>query len=170
MSEVSVSGNSSQDLYKLWQEKLKEQESKDSEIKAKEENISLNNADIEVKTANQTQAETALQEATRKVTTEMSNYTSTSAAWSVAQGNVKALAAQAAKEPENETLQAQYKNAKSNLEKLEKSLKEAEVRVQQAKENQVNAENALEQAKTELAEKQELKTNLETELAELKSD
>ena len=47
MSEVSVSGNSSQDLYKLWQEKLKEQESKDSEIKAKEENISLNNADID---------------------------------------------------------------------------------------------------------------------------
>ena len=170
MTSVSINGRTSQDLYNIWQEKLKAKETKQAELTGTETELNQTKTDISNRSAAQIQAEESLNLITGKVTAEVSNYNIISQQWSVANSQVSSLAAKCAQDPENESLQAQYSSAKANLEKIKQNLQEAERRVQAAKIEQEQAQKVLDNATKALEEAQTKADELEHKLNELKTE
>ena len=170
MSQISLNTNSSAELYKSWQEKLKAEQAKKAELQTKQTELTTATNDINVKTNAQTQAETRVANTTQNVTNLMNSHNALSQQWNIANNQVANLAAQLAKSPEDSQLQAKYDSAKANLQSLEISLQESNTKLQAAKTEQEEAEKALEKAKTELLEAEALQKELESSVAELEGE
>ncbi len=170
MTDVSINGSLSQDLYNICQEKLKEKQAKIDKLNNKETQLTSAKNDVTTKTTEQTKAQENLDKTLQNVTDAVNNYNTLSQRWQVASSMVSSLAAKCSQEPENESLKAQYLSAKSNLERLKQEMEAAEKKFQQAKTEQEKAEQALNQAKEELDKAEAKVLDLEKEITDLKSE
>ena len=170
MTNVSINGSSSQDLYNIWQQKLNEKQAKNEELKAKETQLTTAKSDVETKTTEQVKAQESVTAANQRVTEMVSNYNVVLQRWNIASSQVTTLAAKCAQDPENESLKSQYERAKANLETLKKELENSEKNVQIAKDEQDKAEKGLEIADKKLNDAATKVSDIEKEISEIKTD
>ncbi len=171
MANISVTAGTSQELYNVLQEKLKNKQTKNSELNNKETELTNKNQDIETKSEAQNLAEQKLSETSQIVSSLTQNYNSIYQQWNIANSQLSSLAAKLAESENDENLQAQYESAKETLKKIEDNLKDTDSKLQAAKIEQENAQDELEKANAELKqaelEQKELTNQLETLKKEL---
>ena len=133
MANISVTTGTSQELYNILQEKLKNKQTKNSELNNKETELTNKNQDIETKSEAQNLAEQKLSETSQIVSSLTQNYNSIYQQWNIANSQLSSLAAKLAESENDENLQAQYESAKETLKKIEDNLKDTDSKLQAAK-------------------------------------
>ena len=170
MADISVTTSSSQDLYKVWQEKLNARQVKDAELVNKETELSSANYVITLKTETQKNAETKVANSSKNVSTLTANYNSISQQWKVASSQLNSVASKYTNSKDDPNLKAQYENAEANLRKIEEKLRETESKLQAAKTELENAQRELEKSNKELEDAITKKNNIENEISKIKEE